>query len=95
MLRLTLEFYSIYPRQTDFPSKAALKGLAHKVRLAQKVGRAIQMIVFLMWSSLIFAFAFLFVNQHNVAGFSSAFGNNHLAVGRPGETKNRLGRKIR
>lgn len=42
-----------------------------------------------------FAFSSLFVNQHDVAGLNSAFGDNHLAVGRPGEAKNRLGRKIR
>ena len=42
-----------------------------------------------------FAFSCLFVNQHDVAGFSPALGDDHLAVGRPGETKNRLGGKIR
>ena len=47
------------------------------------------------FSSLIFAFTSLFCNQHNVAGLSPAFGDDRLAVGRPGETKNRLGREIR
>lgn len=41
------------------------------------------------------SFASLFVDQHNVADFSSAFSDKHLAVGRPSETKNRLGGKIR
>jgi hypothetical protein len=46
-------------------------------------------------SGLFFAFSSLFVNQHNVADFSSAFSDKHLAVGRPSKTKNRLGCKIR
>ena len=73
----------------------ALRGGISRHSVSSSLNKVERREIMLRVSRLSFAFSSLLVNQHNVAGFSPAFGDNHLAVGRPGETENRLGRKIR